>query len=84
MKTKTFYFGHYWQMYGTNSIEVPADFTVEQAIEYVNEHWADIKLPSGEYIHDSDEPNFCESECGFDKDNKDDEGDKEDEQNAKI
>ena len=68
MNTKTFYFGQYWQVYGTNSIKVPADFTLEQAIEYVKKHWADVGLASGaSYVQDSDEPDFDNCDFGTDE-----------------
>ena len=62
---KRFYFGQYWQVYGVNSVEVPEDFTREQAIDFVKENWADIGLASGaDYVQDSDELDF-ESRCDF-------------------
>ena len=58
-KIKRFYFGQHWQVYGTNFIEVPDDFTVEQAIEYTREHWSDVGLAKdAAYVQDSDEPDF--------------------------
>ena len=65
-KTKTFNFGIYWQVYGNTSVEVPIDYTTEKAMEYVREHWDDVDLPgNGEYVQDSDEPDFdC---CDFDE-----------------
>lgn len=45
-KYKWFNFGMQYSMYGTKSVKVPADFTQEQAEEYVREHWDDIDLPS--------------------------------------
>ena len=66
-KTKKFYFGHYWQVYATNSVDVPADFTIEQAIKHVKEIWKDIGLPSGsDYVQDSDEPDFDCCDFGID------------------
>ena len=57
--TKRFYFGQYWQLYGTNSIEVPAHFTIEEAMEHVRANWDDIGLASGaSYVMGSDEPDF--------------------------
>jgi hypothetical protein len=45
-----------WQVYGTNSVEVPDDFTIEQAIEYVKQNWDDVGLArNAEYVHGSDE-----------------------------
>lgn len=64
---KKFYFGQYWQSYGRNSIEVPDDFTIEQAQNYVKEHWDDIGLASSaNYVSDSDEADF--DNCGFETD----------------
>ncbi len=62
MKTKIFTFGMEWKMYGNQSVEVPADYTQEQAEGYVKEHWDEIALPSdGEYLTDSDVPDFEDS-----------------------
>lgn len=62
---KRFYFGQYWELYGTNSIEVPDDFTIEQAQKYVKEHWDDVGLaPNANYVMDSDEPDFENSRFG--------------------
>ena len=68
-KTKIFKFGMAWQCYAKQSVEVPEDFTQEQAEQYVQEHWSEIKLPNnGEYVEGSDEPDFEDSEfCDFDK-----------------
>lgn len=60
-ETKRFNFGMCWKVYGTQSIEVPADFTYEQAEQYVKDHWNEIPLPSGDYVEDSDEPDFEDS-----------------------
>lgn len=63
-ETKTFFFGQYWQVYGRNSTEVPAHFTIEQAIAYVKVNWSDIGLaPDASYVQDSDEPDF--ENCTF-------------------
>jgi len=63
---KKFYFGQYWQVYGTNSVEVPDDFSLDQAIEYVKKNWDSVGLArSSDYVQDSDAPDFeC---CGFDE-----------------
>jgi len=62
--TKKFYFGQYWQVYGTNCIEVPAHFTLEQAIEFVQDKWDDVELASdASYVQCSDEPDF--ESCHF-------------------
>lgn len=59
MKTKTFTFGMEWKMYGNQSVEVSADFTQEQAEQYVRDNWSKIGLPNnGEYLTDSDVPDF--------------------------
>ena len=67
MQTKRFYFGQYWQVYGTNSVEVPSDFTIEQAIEYVMGIWDNVGLASGaDYVQGSDEPDFEHCDFGYD------------------
>ena len=56
---KTFYFGVAWTEYGHAAVEVPEDFTIEEAKAYVLEHWDEIKLPDKhDYIPESDEPDF--------------------------
>lgn len=57
-KTKKFYFGVYWTEYGTQTIDVPANFTLKEAERYVKDHWDKIELPEGDYVTDSDEPDF--------------------------
>ena len=65
---KRFYFGQHWQVYGTNSVEVPDSFTIEQAIEYVKENWDDIGLARGaEYVANSNEPDFECCDFGVDE-----------------
>ncbi len=50
--------------YYTSSIEVPADYTLEQAIAYAKEHIDEISIESDlEYIGDSDE--LDEEHCEF-------------------
>jgi len=62
--TKKFYFGQAWQVYGVNSVDVPAQFTVEQAKKYVEKIWDNVGLASSaEYVKGSDEPDF--EHCGF-------------------
>lgn len=52
--------------YYTSSIEVPADYTREQAITYAREHIDEITIGSGlEYIGGSDE--LDEENCEFEK-----------------
>lgn len=42
--------------YGNSSIEVPDDFTWEQAVEYAKQHKDDIPVPkNGIFVFDSDE-----------------------------
>ena len=65
MKTKRFKFGVSWQMHGTQWVEVPAGFTIEEAIERVRDIWHEIELPRGEYVPDSDQPDFEDEVCGF-------------------
>jgi hypothetical protein len=53
------------QAYYTSSIEVPADFTLKQAIEYAKDHIRDIPIQSSlEYVSESDE--LDEENCEFD------------------
>ena len=47
-----------------SSIEVPADMSEEEAIEYANEHLDEIPLETLEYVSDSDE--LDEENCSFD------------------
>ena len=56
--TKLFRFDLSWTECGRAEIEVPADFTLEQAIELVMETLDDIELPRGEYVGGSDVPCF--------------------------
>ena len=64
-KIKVFHFGQCWQVYGKNSIEVPAHFTIEQAQAYVKKNWDEVGLaPDAEYLMDSDEPDFEDCEFG--------------------
>lgn len=50
--------------YYTGSIEVPADYTLEQAIAYAKEHIDEIPIESDlEYIGESDE--LDEEHCKF-------------------
>ena len=57
-KTKLFCYGVVWQCYGSQQIEVPIDYTIEQAKEYVEYMWDGLPLPKGEYLQDSDVPDF--------------------------
>lgn len=50
----------------TGTIEVPADYTLEQAIEYAREHIREIPIASDlEYIGDSDE--LVDENCSFEE-----------------
>ena len=52
--------------YYTSSIEVPANYTLEQAITYAREHINEIPVASSlGYIGDSDE--VAEEHCKFEK-----------------
>lgn len=51
------------QAYYKNSIEVPADFSREQALDYAREHLEDIPLGELEYVTDSDQ--LDEENCDF-------------------
>ena len=56
---KDFTFGIAWEEYGHATVEVPDDYTLEQAKEYVLEHWNEIPLPTKhDYVEESDEPDF--------------------------
>ena len=59
---KNFKFKVVYTMVGDAEMAVPADFTQEQAEEYVRDHWAEVKLPkNGGYLGDSAEPDFEQS-----------------------
>lgn len=65
MNTKTFNVTVCCMAYYNSSIEVPADFTREQALEYAKEHIDTIPIKSElEYVSDSDE--LDEDNCDFD------------------
>ena len=54
MKTKILNLTVFAQYVGQTSIEVPADYTFEQAIEYAREHIAEISRPAVfDYVGDS-------------------------------
>ena len=71
-ETKNFYFGIEYKMYGTKTVKVPRDFSLEQAKQYVQEHWdeiwGEIDLPcNADYILlGSDVPDF--DGCNFEED----------------
>ena len=55
------YFGMYYQVYGTVGFDVPdelKDATDEEIQGYIRKHWDEVPLPSGDYVPDSDEPDF--------------------------
>lgn len=64
-QTKIFVYDVIFKCWGTQSVEVPIDFTQEQAEQYVREHWDEMPIPTGEYIPNSDEPDFENSEFTF-------------------
>ena len=74
-KTKRFTFGVTYQAYGDVTVDVPADLDLEGAKKYVEEHWADMPLPRGAYVQDSDEPDFSNASFEDDEDDEDDEED---------
>lgn len=47
----------------TSSIEVPANFSFEEAVEYAKEHIDEISIGELNYISDSDE--LDEENCSF-------------------
>ena len=54
-------FGMYWQVYGSKELEIPNSFrnkTDKEIQEFIMENWDTISLPEGEYIPDSDKPDF--------------------------
>ena len=57
---KTFTFDMVWQVSGKQTVQVPDEIsTVEEAQAWVKNNWADIPIPTdGEYIPNSDEPDF--------------------------
>ncbi len=65
-KMKTFRFGVAWSMFGYQTVRVPVDMTEEEAMEYVQANWDKIPLPEGDYLQDSDEPDF--TSAGFEPD----------------
>lgn len=64
-KTKKLNISMYSRYVGMTSIEVPDDYTLEQAIAYAKEHIDDIPLPDhGEYVEGQD--TIDEDNCDFD------------------
>lgn len=56
--SKTVEFGMFWQAYGYQSIELPDEIDekdMDAVKAYINEHWDEIPLPTGDYVTGSDE-----------------------------
>ena len=53
-ETRPFSFGMYWQIYGTQTVNVPIHLNEKEALEYVKNHWDEIPLPEGDYVCGSD------------------------------
>ena len=62
---KTFTFEMTFSAIGTVSIQVPDDFTIDQAIDFANETKDEIGLPlnNWNYLSDSDQLDF--ENCSF-------------------
>lgn len=75
MKTKTLNVTCSCMATYNSSIEVPADMSLEDAIEYAKEHIDRISVAELEYVNDSDSIN--EESCSFDEDEVLDYKDKE-------
>lgn len=65
METKTFNVGLIVKCFTNGSIQVPKNFTFEQAIEYAKSHIREIPLGQLEYIDDSDV--IDEDNCDFEE-----------------
>ena len=55
---KTVSFGMYWQSYGRQTIDLPDEIDAsnqEAVIQYIKSVWANIPIPSGVYVSESDE-----------------------------
>ena len=63
-KTRPFSFVMYWQVYGTQTVNVPINLNEKEALEYVKKHWDEIPLPEGDYVSGSDEIDE-DSDYGF-------------------
>ena len=63
-ETRPFSFGMYWQVYGTQTVNVPINLNEKEALEYVKKHWDEIPLPEGDYVSGSDEIDE-DSDYGF-------------------
>ena len=64
IETRPFSFGMYWQVYGTQTVNVPINLNEKEALEYVKKHWDEISLPEGDYVCGSDEIDE-DSDYGF-------------------
>ena len=53
-ETRPFSFVMYWQVYGTQTVNVPINLSEKEALEYVKNHWDEIPLPEGDYVYGSD------------------------------
>ena len=53
-KTRPFSFVMYWQICGTQTVNVPINLNEKEALEYVKNHFDEIPLPEGEYVWGSD------------------------------
>lgn len=54
-KTRPFHTRIYVDAFYETTVQIPAHFTKEEAIQYVKDHLPDIPLGSLQYIPDSDE-----------------------------
>ena len=53
-ETRPFSFVMYWQVYGTQTVNVPIYLNEKEALEYVKNHFDEIPLPEGDYVCGSD------------------------------
>ena len=55
------YFGVSYEVYGTVGMEIPDDYknkSDEEIQAYIQEHWDEVPLPDGDYVPESDKPDF--------------------------
>ena len=55
------YFGVSYEVYGTVGMEIPDDYknkSDEEIQAYIKEHWDEVPLPDGDYVSESDKPDF--------------------------
>ena len=55
------YFGVSYEMYGTVGMEIPDEYknkSDKEIQKYINDHWDEAPLPEGEYVPESDKPDF--------------------------